>query len=128
MKTHMEDIDELIKDTLTQEEAKFYDELDEQNVLQMLIGVYSGKNKWLMILMNIVQVAFFVLFIYCAIKFFVVEETNDLIRWGIFGSVALFVQSMLKLFTWMQMDKNAIIREIKRLELQVLSLSGKLSD
>ena len=125
MKTNMEDIDQLIKDTLTEDEAKFYAELDEQNVLQMLEGVYSGKNKWLMILMNIVQVAFFVLFIYCVIKFFVVEETNDLIRWGIFGSVALFAQSMLKLFTWMQMDKNAIIREIKRLELQVSSLAAK---
>ena len=29
MKTNMEDIDKLIKETLTQEEAKFYDELDE---------------------------------------------------------------------------------------------------
>jgi len=125
MKNNMEDIDQLIKDTLTQEEAKFYNELDEQNVLQMLGGLLQGKNKWIIILMNIVQVAFFVLFIYCAIKFFVVEETNDLIRWGIFGSVALFAQSMLKLFTWMQMDKNAIIREIKRLELQVSSLAAK---
>ena len=116
-----EDIDRLIRETLTEEEAKFYDELDEQNVLQMLGGVYRGKNSWLMVLTNIVQLVFFALFIYCAIQFFKVEETNDLIKWGIGGIVTLFAQTMLKLFTWMQMDKNAILREIKRLELQVSS-------
>ena len=121
----MEDIDKLIRETLTEEEAKFYDELDEQNVLQMLGGVYKGKNSWLMVLLNVVQIAFFALFIYCAVQFFKVEETNELIKWGIGGTVALFAQSILKLFVWMQMDKNAILREIKRLELQVSSLAGK---
>ena len=125
MKNNMEDIDKLIRETLTEEEAKFYDELDEQNVLQMLGGVYKGKNSWLMVLLNIVQIAFFALFIYCAVQFFKVEETNELIKWGIGGTVALFAQSILKLFVWMQMDKNAILREIKRLELQVSSLAGK---
>ena len=126
MKTKMEDIDKLIKETLTKEEAKFYDELDEQNLFEMLGGVYQGKNSWLMVLMNIIQVIFFGFFIYCAIQFFKVEETNELIKWGIFGSIALYAQSMLKLFTWMQMDKKAIIREIKRLEIQISSLSGKI--
>lgn len=36
MKTNMEDIDKLIKETLTQEEAKFYEELEEQNVFEMV--------------------------------------------------------------------------------------------
>ena len=126
MKTKMEDIDRLIKNTLTEEEAKFYDALDEQNVFKMLGEVYQGKNSWLMIVMNIVQVVFFGFFIYCAIQFFKVQETNELIRWSVFGGIALFAQSMLKMFTWMQMDKKAIIREIKRLEIQVSSLSGKM--
>ena len=126
MKTKNEEIDRLIKETLTEQEAKFYDELDEQNVFEMLGEVYQGKNSWLMVLTNIIQVIFFGFFIYCAIQFFKVEETNELIKWSVFGGVALFAQSMLKMFTWMQMDKKAIIREIKRLEIQVSSLSGKI--
>jgi len=31
---------------------------------------------------------------------------------------------MLKLWFWMQMDKNTVIREVKRLELQVATLAG----
>ncbi|RIA09546.1 hypothetical protein OE09_1384 [Flavobacteriaceae bacterium MAR_2010_72] len=124
----MEDIDQLIKDTLTKEEAKFYDELEEQNVFQMLVGLFRGKNKWIIILMNVVTLIFFGLFVYCTVRFFDTEVTNELIRWGIGGFVCLITVSMLKLFAWMQMDKNALIRELKRLELQVSSLSAKLSE
>ena len=125
MKTNKEDIDKLIKETLTQEEAKFYDELDEQNVLQMVLGVFSGKNKWLLIVMNIMTLVFFGLAVYCTVQFFNTDVTNELIKWGIGGLVFLMALSMMKMFIWMQMDKNAILREIKRLELQVSSLAGK---
>jgi hypothetical protein len=128
MKTNTEDIDKLIKETLTQEEAKFYDDLEEQNLLQMISGLFSGKNSWIVIMMSIVQVLFFGLFIYCAIQFFNTEVTNQLIKWGILGTLCLMASSMLKLFSWMQMDKKAIIREIKRLELQVSSLASKIAE
>jgi len=124
----MEDIDQLIKETLSQEEAKFYDELEEQNVFQMLFGLFRGKNKWIIILMNVMTLVFFILFIYCAVQFFKTDVTNELIIWGLGGFVCLSTVSLLKLFAWMQMDKNALLREIKRLELQVSSLSMKLSE
>ncbi|SHI55528.1 DUF6768 family protein [Algibacter luteus] len=127
MKTNMEDIDKLIKETLTQEEAKFYEELEEQNVLEMVFGLFKGKNKWIMYLMNFMTLVFFGLFIYCTIQFFHTEITNEMIKWGIGGLVFLLGVSMLKVFAWMQMDKNALLREMKRLELQVSSLSAKIS-
>jgi hypothetical protein len=128
MKTNNEDIDKLIKETLTEEEAKFYENLDEQNVLQMIFGLFQGKNKWLLIMMNLVTLIFFGLFIYCLVQFFSVETTKDLLKWGLGGIVFLLGVSMLKVFAWMQMDKNAIMRELKRLELQVSSLSGRMSE
>ena len=128
MKTNMEDIDKLIKETLTQEEAKFYDELEEQNLFQMVTGLFRGKNTWMMVLMNIINLVFFVLFVYCVFQFFGTEVTNELITWGLGAFACLTVVGMLKLFAWMQMDKNALLREIKRLELQVSSLSMKMSE
>ena len=128
MKNEMEEIDKLIRDTLNQEEAKFYDALDEQNIFEMIFGLFKGKNAWINILMNIVVVVYFGLFIYCVIQFFDSETTESLIKWS-FGSVILMISiSMLKIFSWMQMDKHAILREMKRLELQVMSLSGKSSE
>lgn len=128
MKTNKEDIDKLIKETLTEEETKFYDSLEEQNVLGMIGGLFTGKNKWITILMNIMTVIFFGFFIYCVVNFFDTTEINELLKWGLGSVVFLIGVSMLKVFSWMQMDKNAILREMKRLELQVSSLSGKISE
>lgn len=128
MKTNMEEIDKIIKETLTKEEAKFYDTLEEQNILQMVLGIFKGKNKWIMYMMNLMTLVFFGLFIYCMVQFFNAEMLKDLLKWGFGSLVFLFGVSMLKVFAWMQMDKNALLREMKRLELQISSLSGKLSD
>lgn len=125
MKNRMEEIDQLIKESLTREEAEFYDSLDEQNLLEMVGGLFNSKNRWLIILMNIMQVISFILFVYCLVQFFNTEVTNELIKWGAGGFVFLFMSSYLKLFSWMQMDKNALLREMKRLELQVSSIASK---
>jgi len=127
MKNEMEEIDKLIKDTLNEEEAKFYDALDEQNIFEMLFGLFKGKNAWINILLNLMIVVFFVLFLYSGVHFLNAENTDELIKWGLGCLTFLICISMLKLYAWMQMDKYAILREMKRLELQVMSLSGKMN-
>jgi len=124
MKTEKEKIDELIKETLTQEEAKFYDELDEQNLFGKMGEVYRGKMGWLAIIMNIVHLFIFSVFVYCLVQFLNTEETFLLVKWSAAGFMCLVVMAMLKLYMWMQMDKNDTLREIKRLELQLLSLAN----
>ena len=128
MKNNMEEIDRLIKETLTQEESKFYDELEEQNVFEMIGDLFKTKNSWLIIIMNIIMLISLGFFVYCIVQFFNAEETKEIITWTAAGFISLMMVSMLKLFAWMQMDKNALLRELKRLELQVSSLSTKISD
>ena len=126
MNKEKEKIDELIKETLTQEEAKFYDQLEEQNIIGKLGEVYRGKMGWLAVIMNIVHLVFFGLFVYTLVQFFNTDETNALIMWASAGFLCMVFMAMLKLYIWMQMDKNDLLREIKRLELQVSGLANKL--
>jgi len=126
MKNNMEEVDKLIKETLSAEEAKFYDELEEQNILGMVGSLFKGKLKWILILMNIVHLFAFIGMVYCVLQFLDTDVTNELIKWSVLGFVFLVIGSMLKLFTWQQMNKNALLREIKRLELQISVLSSKL--
>jgi hypothetical protein len=128
MKHKIEEIDQLIKDTLSKEEAAFYDSLEEQSLFEMIFGLYKGKNAWFHILTNILTIVFLGLFIYCCIQFFQVESVQALIRWGFGGALFLLGMSMLKIYAWLQMDKNAMLREMKRLELLVISSSGKMGD
>ncbi len=128
MNKEREKIDELIKETLNEEEAKFYDELEEQNLIGKLGEVYKGKMGWLAMIINVVLLVIFGLFIYCIVQFFAGNETNELIKWASAGFLCMTAVGMLKLFIWMQMDKNDILREMKRLELQVATLSSKLDN
>ena len=125
MKNSKEQIDELIKESLSQEEAKFYDELEEQNLFGKLSGVYKGKMAWLVMMMNLVLLGIFVLFVYCVIQFFNTDVTNEMIKWSTASLFCALIVSMLKLYIWNQMDKNDILRELKRLELQVATLSSR---
>ena len=123
MNKRTEKIDELIKETLSKEEAAFYDQLEEQNLIGKLGEVYRGKLGWLAIIMNVVTVLMFMAFVYCIVQFFNTDNTNELIKWASAGFLSMIAMGMLKLFVWMQMDKNDILRELKRLELQIATLS-----
>lgn len=123
MNKKTEKIDELIKETLSKEEAAFYDELEEQNLIGKIGEVYKGKMGWLAAIMNVVHLVMFIAFIYCIVQFFKTENTNELIKWASAGFLSMVAMGMLKLFVWMQMDKNDILRELKRLELQIATLS-----
>jgi len=125
MKNNKEEIDQIIKESLTAEEAQFYNELEEQNLLDQLGSLFKTKMGWLIVVMNIVIIVMFALSIYCVVQFFNTDNTNELIKWVAAGFICWSSVAMIKLFLWMQMDKNAILRELKRLELQVASMSNK---
>ena len=119
MNKEKEKIDELIKETLSQEDAMFYNQLEEKNLIGKIGEVYKGKMGWLAIVMNIVNLIMFGLFIYFTIRFFETNVTNELIKWASAAFLCLVFMTMVKLYIWMQMDKNDILRELKRLELQI---------
>lgn len=126
MKKAKEKIDFLIKETLSQEEASFYDELEEQNLIEKYGETFKGKTGWLVIVMNFMNLIFLGLFIYCCIQFFKVDETQALIKWSVGGFLCWSFMAFIKLYIWMQMDKNDMLRELKRLELQLSILAHKL--
>ena len=128
MNNDLEKIDELIKEALSQEEAKFYDELEEQNLFGKIGEVYKGKLGWLAIIMNIVHLIVVALLVYCVVAFFKAEAIKELIMWASGGFLCMIMGAMIKLYIWMQMDKNDILREIKRLELQLAVLTNKRSE
>jgi len=128
MKTKKEDIDRLITESLNQDEAEFYNNLEEEGVFKMWFGLYTGTlGKWA-ILISFIQLVFTVLAFYWGYQFFTVEGTEEFFHYGAGMFIAMMVTAMLKLWHWMQMDKNSIIREMKRLEFQVAVLMEKVGE
>lgn len=125
MKNETDQIDALIKKALTEEEAKFYDKLNEQNLFGKLEEVYRGRMGWLAVVMNVVTLFLFGIFVLSVIRFLDAEDPVALIKWASGGFLSIIAVGMLKLYFWLQMDKNDIKRELKRIELQIAALSLK---
>jgi hypothetical protein len=128
MKTKNEDIDQLIKEALSEDEQALFNSFEEQNMLQKFGGLFQGKMKWLNILTIIIQLAMTAFAFYFGYHFFGATDVVQMIQFGAGVMLLMIAISMLKIFHLMEMHKNTTIREIKRLELQVSLLAGKLKD
>ena len=126
MKNQNEDLDNLLREALTEDEVALFEAYDEQNVFQMIGGLFQGKMKWLNTVTLVVQLIFLGLAVYFAYRFFNAEVLFEMIQFGAGVVLLMLMISMLKLYQFMEMNKNATIREIKRLELQVSLLSSSL--
>jgi len=125
MKTK-KDIDNLIKQSLNEEDAKFYDNLEEPSILETFYSIFKGKNSWVMIFSIIITLILIAFTAYALVNFFNSGSTDEMLKWGLAIFASLSTISLLKLYSWMQMNKNVMLREIKRLELKVSLLSGKI--
>ncbi len=118
-------IDALIKEALSKEEAAYYDKLDEKPVFEQFAELYKGKNRWLNLY---VAVMIFVALggcIYAGFRFAHAYSTKEMLAWSLVMVGTFLTIVMLKIWSWMQMDKNEMIREIKRLEFQLSVLAAK---
>ena len=60
--------------------------------------------------------------IWCGYQFFMAESVDQRVFWGVWFVITINAQGMLKLWSWMEMNRNSVIREIKRLEIAVSKL------
>ncbi len=115
----LRELDDKIRQAMRADPA-LADPMTEEGVFEMLAQVFRGRRRWLNLYGFVLTFAFFILSVYCAVQFFGAVETQPQIAWAtgfLFTSMAV---AMLKLWFWMEMQKNTVLREIKRLELQML--------
>ena len=122
----MKDLDEAIRDALCDEDAKWFDELDEQSLSEMVADSFRGKSRWLVVLVYFCMIVYTCLVIFAAVRFFQTEHTREMIGWAAAFVVGVFGIGMLKVWYWMELNKNAVTREIKRFELQLARLSSRI--
>ena len=123
----MKEIDRLIRDALREEDAELFEKIGgEQRMHQVILDLFRGRNKWLSLATLVVTVLFLVLAVYAAIQFYRAEILRDMLLWFAVAAVCFMAIGAIKIWSWMEMAKNETMREIKRLELQVVHLATKL--
>jgi uncharacterized membrane protein YjfL (UPF0719 family) len=59
-------------------------------------------------------------------RFMQAKELEDMLRWGAAAAFAFAGITLIKVWFWLELQKNDIVREVKRLEVQVASLAAQL--
>jgi hypothetical protein len=123
----MTDIDEKIREALRHEDAELLAHYQSgPPVHELLIDTFRGRRVWLSSLAVVFTIVFFGLSLFAVYGFFHTEGTRSLIAWASGFLWASLAVAMLKIWFWMEIQRNAVVREIKRLELQVANLSRQL--
>lgn len=126
MTTNGKDFDVLIREALSTEEREVFDRLGEPSLPAMMIGGFGGRLRWVNLYASLLTFAMFGLAVFSVVKIFQAEEVAEMIRWSVGFAFGLASSLGLKVWFWMQMERYALSREIKRVELAVAHLAGEL--
>lgn len=123
----MKELDKKIAEALRTEDAELFADMDEEpGVIEMLVETFRGKRRWLNLLGAVWTLIFLGLGVAAAVAFFRADATRELVLWASTCILCVSAVAMLKVWYWMEMQRIAVVREIKRVELQIARLASRL--
>lgn len=123
----MSQLDDAIRQALSAEDAKLLEGMGADQALHaQVFQTFQGKLGWINTIGWLAGFAFFAIFAWCTWQFVTATEVRDMLMWGAGAALGCTALAMVKMWFWMELEKNAIVRELKRLELQVARLSARL--
>jgi uncharacterized membrane protein len=123
----MNDLDQAIRQSLSAEDAALLDRLGADQALhRQVLATFEGRFRWLNVAGWIAGFVMFGVASILAWRFVQAEEVGDMLRWGAGAALAFAVLALIKVWFWLELQKNAIVRELKRLEVQMASLAAQL--
>ena len=128
----MNDLDRQIEEALDAEDRQFHQQLGEQNVFEQALSVYQGKFRTIAVLASLAMFAMFGGAVFAGWKFVQVSSgmqasasIGEALAWGGLTWFFMMAVGFMKVWFWMRMESNRVLREIKRVELQVARLQSK---
>jgi hypothetical protein len=122
----MTQLDDKIREALEETGIESPDFGDDDTLRSMISDAYAGKLRWIFILATFWQLVFFAGFVYAGIEFFSIATSEDPLFWATIFVMTGIGVSMMKIMHWMLINRNRLLREIKRLELEVARMGKKL--
>ena len=124
----MRNVDEILREAASAEERDLLARLPEPGFFGMAFGLFRGRLGWINAILTLAQGAAFVAGVYAAWHFFEAADTYAQLRWGLPAATLLLLSAMLKTMMWPALQADRVIREVKRLELQLADQSRRRGD
>ena len=120
------DLDDKIREALQGEDEAAWESGGEQSIFGLVTETMRGRMWWLNLWAYVFSLVFFGLSIYAGWQLLTTEDPLLAVRWAVGFLFCSMAVAMMKMWFWMQMDRHALTREIKRLELQVARLTSRV--
>lgn len=115
------DIDDLITEALDAEDRELLGRHAHQpGFFSQALGIFSGSMGWVMAVVMLMVFVFLALMIWTGLEFFRAEDTIMALRWGLGSVVTIQILLFLRGVLFQQILTNQVLREVKRLEMQVV--------
>jgi uncharacterized membrane protein YjfL (UPF0719 family) len=85
-----------------------------------LITAFRGRNRFTNTMAVGLSVFGLGIAIWSAVRFYEAEVVRDQLHWGGLGLFAVIFISFMKVWFWLEMHSNRVLREVKRVELLLL--------
>jgi len=120
----MNKIDDLIGKALTEEDRALLASHSEQGYLKQAFGIFHGPMAGIMWLVNVAGGIAFLAGAYAMWRVFRTTDALVAVQWGVSALFLFQVTTLCKNFMANRMEANRLLRELKRVELQVSLLRG----
>lgn len=125
----MTNLDDQIRAALSAEEKQELEHLSgEQGVFDKIGDTFRSKMRFWIMLIWTEMIVLIGVIAWTGWKFFNATEPRDMIIWGAFSILGVLAIWVMKIWYWMEINKNTVVREVKRLELQVAYLTKSITE
>jgi len=121
----MRDVDMLIDEALDAEERELLRSIgEEQGFFTQIFGLFRGRLGWMSMAMIGAQAVTFIGGVWAAWRFFEAADALTALRWGLPAAVLLLTSTLIKMTLYPTIHVNRLMRELKRIELQIARRHG----
>ena len=124
----MNETDDRIRAALDRDDETLLDTDRGLEMREVLMTSFRGKMRFWSIFVYLYLTLFSVSAVFCTLWFFQSETVKDMIFYAALACLSILIITVVKLWYWMLINRNAITREVKRLELQITRLTERLPE
>lgn len=122
----MRDLDAMIDEALAAEERDLLRAIGEEpGYLAQATSMFGGRTGWVNVVVMVTQTIAFIIAVWAAVRFFAATDVLDALHWGLPAATLMVMALVLKTSLRPVMEANRVIREVKRLELQLARMGRR---
>lgn len=115
------DLDQKIQAALRSESSPDTVIAEPNNVAEEFIIAFRNRQRWFTALLLLANIGTFIGLLFAGMKFYNAPDVMLALRWGGVALAFFFVFVVLKVWFWLEIHTNRVLREVKRVELLLLS-------